>query len=685
MKRIISLLLALILICGLIPSALASQSPAHSYNLDYHWYVNAERWATPIYSNLAYENGNYVRAECIGSDLVVETYDQNFQFLSGKAIPLELPFFGGVRMDKDYNFLVVGQLNYEEDDSREVIRIIRYTKDWKKVDHASLYGANTTVPFDAGSLRFDRSGDILYIRTAHEMYTTEDGVNHQANVMIALRVSDMTVTDQLTKILNPKYGYVSHSFNQFVRVDGDTLLAVDHGDAVPRSVALFKYSKAAGSETFYGKTSMVNALPIVDSTYHYNDTGVSVGGFEFSTTDYLIAGSSYDQKKPADLMEVHRNIFVTATPKNNFTDEGTRVNWITHYTESDDVSVSPPHMLKLSADRFLLLWTENDVLKYCFLNGKGQLDGTISTHEGDLSDCAPILAGSSAVWYVTYGEAPVFWQIETNACTHSYTAQVTAPTCTAGGYTTYTCTHCGHIYKANETAALGHNWSTWQTAKAPTCTESGLEQRSCSRCGKSETRTAAALGHAWDGTACTRCDATRLTPFDDVKPGSFCEKPVAWAVGENITTGMSATTFAPDSPCTRGQVVTFLWRAAGKPEPQSTATPFVDLRPGSFYEKAVLWAVEAGITKGTDATHFSPDEPCNRSSVVTFLWRAAEMPAPQSTANPFVDVKAGSFYEKAVFWAVEHDITKGTDATHFSPDKPCTRGQVVTFLYRAFR
>jgi hypothetical protein len=391
---------------------------------------------------------------------------------------------------------------------------------------------------------------------------------------------------------------------------------------------------------------MVNALPIVDSTYHYNDTGVSVGGFEFSTTDYLIAGSSYDQKKPADLMEVHRNIFVTATPKNNFTDEGTRVNWITHYTESDDVSVSPPHMLKLSADRFLLTWTENDIVKYCFLNGKGQLDGGISAHEGDLSDCVPILAGSNAVWYVTSGEEPVFWQIKTNVCAHNYAAHVTAPTCTAGGHTTYTCIHCGHSYKANVTAALGHSWS---------------------------------------GTVCTRCGITRLTPFDDVKPGSFCEEPVAWAVAQNITTGMSATTFAPDSPCTRGQVVTFLWRAAGKPEPQSSENPFVDLRPGSFYEKAVLWAVEAGITKGTDATHFSPDEPCNRSSVVTFLWRAAEMPAPQSTANPFVDVKAGSFYEKAVFWAVEQNITNGTDTTHFSPDKPCTRGQVVTFLYRAFR
>jgi hypothetical protein len=198
MKRILSLLLVLVLLCGLFPTALAASAPVTSSNLDNHWYVMAQRWATPIYSNLAYENGEYVRAEYVGDELVVEYYDQNFKFRTGKTIELELPIFGGVRMDTDYNFVVVGQTNYEENNSKEVFRIIRYTKDWKKVDHASIHGANTTVPFDAGSLRFDRSGDILYIRTAHEVYASSDGLNHQANLMIALRISDMTVTDQFT-------------------------------------------------------------------------------------------------------------------------------------------------------------------------------------------------------------------------------------------------------------------------------------------------------------------------------------------------------------------------------------------------------------------------------------------------------------------------------------------------------
>lgn len=459
MKRLFAMFLILFLVVCLMPTALAASSPVVSSNKDDHFYINAQRWTAPIYSNLAYENGQYVRVECISGALVVEHYDDSFQFLSGKSIELELPIYGGVFMDEDYNFLVIGQENWEEDDNKEVFRIIRYTKDWQKVDHASLYGANTVVPFDAGSLRFDRCGDILYIRTAHEMYTNpNDGLNHQANVMIAVRISDMTVTDHLTKVWNSSYGYVSHSFNQFVRVDGDTLLAVDHGDAYPRAVVLFKYSAKAGQETFYSRTTMVSVLNIINSTYHYNDTGVSVGGFEFSSTDYLIAGNAYDMSVSVDLMNVHRNIFVTATSKENFTEEGTAIHWITDYTADDAVEVSPPHLLKVSDDRFLLTWTENDILKYCFLDSKGQLDGEIVTGDGALSDCVPIKVGNYAVWYVTDWSAPVFYKIKVEECKHSYTAVVTVPTCMEEGYTTHTCENCGESFIDGHTDPLGHDF-----------------------------------------------------------------------------------------------------------------------------------------------------------------------------------------------------------------------------------
>ncbi|MBE7007443.1 MAG: hypothetical protein E7424_09935, partial [Ruminococcaceae bacterium] len=174
--------------------------------------------------------------------------------------------------------------------------------------------------------------------------------------------------------------------------------------------------------------------------------------------------------------------------------------------------------------------------------------------------------------------------------------------------------------------------------------------------------------------------------FDDVKdPGKFYFDPVYWAfyAEPQITKGTDDTHFGPDNACTRGHVVTFLWRAAGEPAPKSTQTPFTDLKPGAFYEKAVAWAVEEGITKGMTDTTFAPDGKCNRGQIVTFLWRFKGEPAPKSTQTPFTDLKAGAFYENAVAWAVENDVTKGITETTFGPDATCTRGQVVTFLYRA--
>lgn len=172
--------------------------------------------------------------------------------------------------------------------------------------------------------------------------------------------------------------------------------------------------------------------------------------------------------------------------------------------------------------------------------------------------------------------------------------------------------------------------------------------------------------------------------FVDVKTGDYFYDAVKWAVEESITAGTDTSHFSPDRSCTRGQTVTFLWRAAGEPEPKTADTAFADVKAGSYYEKAVRWAVEEGITAGTSKTKFSPNATCTRAQVVTFLWRAAGEPEPQSISAAFTDVPAGSYYEKAVSWAVENGITAGTSKTKFSPESRCTRGQVVTFLHRYY-
>ena len=174
--------------------------------------------------------------------------------------------------------------------------------------------------------------------------------------------------------------------------------------------------------------------------------------------------------------------------------------------------------------------------------------------------------------------------------------------------------------------------------------------------------------------------------FTDVPDDAFYSDSVWWALYNEITKGYEDEyTFSANVPCTRAQIVTFLWRAAGQPDPTTTVNPFTDVSSDAYYYTAVLWAVENGITEGYGtATIFCPDMDCTRGQIVTFLWRYAGKPAPSSTYNPFTDVNSKNFYYTAVLWAVEEGITNGYGSTTtFCPDRACTRGEIVTFLYRA--
>jgi len=226
---------------------------------------------------------------------------------------------------------------------------------------------------------------------------------------------------------------------------------------------------------------------------------------------------------------------------------------------------------------------------------------------------------------------------------HSYTAVTTEPGCTEGGYTTYTCA-CGEVYVADHTDALGHDWH---------------------------------------GTGCRRCGEERGNSFEDVPEDSFYIDPVLWAVEKGITTGASETAFDPEGECLRGHVVTFLWRAAGEPEPAGQNNPFSDVKETDFFYKAVLWAAEQGVTNGISANEFGPYAQCSRAQVVTFLWRAMGQPDVTAAEHPFTDVDTKQFYFQPMLWAVQNGITNGLTATEFGPGAVCNRAQVVTFLYRA--
>lgn len=260
--------------------------------------------------------------------------------------------------------------------------------------------------------------------------------------------------------------------------------------------------------------------------------------------------------------------------------------------------------------------------------------------------------------------------------------------CMTGGYTgDEVCTVCGKVFKQGSVIfALGHDPQPARV-KAPTCTESGYTgDLICTRCGDMTQigKTVAATGHKFFGGVCSVCGAkgAEAAPeFDDVKPGAFYFDAVQWAVENGITNGTGKNTFSPNDVCSRYQIVTFLWRAAGQPEAKA-AVSFADVKPGDIFYEAVQWAVERGITKGTSSTSFSPYAPCTRGQIVTFLYRSAGSPKVSGACN-FSDVSSGSFCHDAVIWASSEGITNGTSAGRFSPNEGCTRAQVVTFLYRA--
>ena len=175
----------------------------------------------------------------------------------------------------------------------------------------------------------------------------------------------------------------------------------------------------------------------------------------------------------------------------------------------------------------------------------------------------------------------------------------------------------------------------------------------------------------------------QTNPFTDVPAGKYYTEAVLWAVASGVTKGTTDTTFSPGKACTRAQTVTFLWRAAGSPAPKIAMNPFTDVQAGSYFYNAVLWAVENGVTKGTTNTTFSPGATVSRAQVVTFLYRASGKTVSRTSGTTFTDLRAGAYYQDAVTWAAINGVTSGTTNKTFSPDQVCTRGQIVTFLYRA--
>ena len=294
--------------------------------------------------------------------------------------------------------------------------------------------------------------------------------------------------------------------------------------------------------------------------------------------------------------------------------------------------------------------------------------------------------------YVSYKGETNYYTDKVKCVAAEERVNVKEATCTEKGYTgDVVCKWCGTVLeKGVETDMVDHKTEI-KDAKAATCTEAGYTgDEVCTVCGETVKKGTEipALGHKFENGVCTVCGAADPNyvvpnPFKDVEKTSPYYDAIIWAAKEEITTGKTADTFGIDEGCTRAQIVTFLYRAAGSPEVKAdTVNPFTDVSKDSVYYNAILWAVENGITKGTTETAFDPNAVCTRGQIVTFLFRASG-DEKVATGTNFADVASGSYCADAVAWAVANDVTNGFADGTFRPEATCTRGQAVTFIYRA--
>ncbi|MCQ2408552.1 MAG: hypothetical protein MJ065_08535, partial [Oscillospiraceae bacterium] len=420
---------------------------------------NTSVYTTTLKSALVPNGSGWMRVQGAINDtpgkFMAEYYDSSFHLTDRVYVNQILPVWGGFHAGSDGRlYVLTGQKNTDQDDTLPVMDIAVYDSEWNLLGHDALKGANTTIPFDAGTARFADDGEHLVIRTCHEMYQSSDGYNHQSCVTIELDMQTMEITDSYTRVMNSDYGYVSHSFNQFVLLDGTHIVALDHGDAHLRGVELTYYNTDFTTGEFVpsysSKCTVVNAMPFPYGGNGNNYTGASVGGFEQSDTHYLAAVSSIDQSSEESFKSSRtRNIYVVSVPKDSISASQTVVTQITDYAEGE-TSASTPQLASLGNGSLMLLWMKDAVTQYMLLGADGQpLDGEIYSFTGNLTDCKPVMSNDKLVWYDWLNENITFHTINTDDMSHESTVytgghdleRLTVPD--SSGTAQFHCNKCG--------------------------------------------------------------------------------------------------------------------------------------------------------------------------------------------------------------------------------------------------
>ena len=390
-------------------------------NYGYYWATVDKTYITPL------DDGGYMTfvVNSDNSGYTVDYYDKLFNHLSTKKISAELGIFGSFYSDSNGYYVLSGQKNPDESADVECYRLTKYDKSWNRKGACGLKDCNTYIPFDAGSASIASTGNYLVIRTCHEMYADE-GVHHQANVSILVNSSTMTILDSFYDVYNTSVGYVSHSFNQYVRIDNNHIIGVDHGDAHPRSICMFYYKTDVTTGKLL-KSGVTMYEPIkIGGEYSalHNYTGATLGGLEVSSSNYIIVGSSIDQ---SDSSTKKKNIYVSTVNKST---GKTSTTWLTSDAENNG-DYSNPYIVKISNTSFAVIWSRDTTVYYAFIDGSGALQGTVKSATGKLSDCQPVLSGNKIVWF-NNNTIPDFFYIDTTDKSFHQLYQLTLGSTTNG-------------------------------------------------------------------------------------------------------------------------------------------------------------------------------------------------------------------------------------------------------------
>lgn len=351
-------------------------------------------------------DGTFERVEYIRGYVVREIYDSSYRLKSRKKIKCELPLFGGYYSGEKYNYLVFGQSNPKESKKKEVIRVVKYDKNWKRLGNCKIKGANTYTPFNAGGLSMTETAGKLYIHTCHTMFASDDGYHHQANCTFVVNENSMKLVDSYYGVMNLSEGYVSHSFAQQIATDGTYIYRADLGDAYPRGIALTatKVSKKVGEPSMYGT---VISIPGYGGN---NYTGYTLNDLELGDNNYILTGTGIKSEKTSV-----KNVYINVGSKTKLQNDAT---WITNYTAKDKITVMNPKLVKISGSQFLLLWEEKNTKKNTYttkmvlLDEAGNKASAICSSPLALAMCEPVVTKSGmVVWYVTNNGSPVFVEI----------------------------------------------------------------------------------------------------------------------------------------------------------------------------------------------------------------------------------------------------------------------------------